>query len=139
MSTISIVTSFNVDLDKKSKVIHTSPSINKMATLYWDYLRSAVGISFISRKSIKEIRANQADCVIGCSENGCSEEFISQVKATRNRMLELNSLVQKSVLPSIVKKHFDNSVIDWDDLVEDCAISSDPEIRESIESIANLL
>lgn len=139
MSTISIVTSFNVDLDRRSGVIHKSPSISKMATLYFAYMSSALRISFNSRKSIKEIRATQADCTTGCSENGCSEDFIGEVKATRNKMLELNSLVQKSVLPLFVKNYFNDSVIDWDDLVEDCTISSDPKIRASIQSIASLL
>ncbi len=105
------------------------------AKLTWVMARA----TFNERRTIREMRKYMAECHEQCDNAACMFELYESIKGIRDAYVSMVKCF--SQLPRFLhlhKKHAEKMLIDWDDLVEDCFISSDPEIRTSISRIAKL-
>ena len=97
---------------------------------------------FLSHRSssryLRKLRKLMKLCGTFCKEGKCMVEAYEHTKKTRDEYLQLISKLERlpfrSVSPASAILRYD--LAKWDDLVEDCLIASDPELRSLVSSIA---
>lgn len=137
MSTIAIPT---ID-DFIAAVQRRSTEVERGTGLLWPLKFSweVIMLNRESKKTIALMRAMMNECAETCPEAGCMTKRYERSAFIREELRKIHSqLVAKSV-PKVTLHIFENMLSEWDDLAEDCAISSDPEIRELITSISSKL
>lgn len=93
----------------------------------------------VANRSIRTTRKALAACDKQCENCDCMKEIYEPVKNVRDAYGELLKLFQTSRLSyNFSQAIIEKVLVDWDDLAEDCLVSSDPEIRASIHRIAKL-
>jgi hypothetical protein len=94
-----------------------------------------------SQKIIQRVRETFDRCQWGCigseDEAGCMKMLTGLVSETRDRYANLEeNAAHVPIVRTLLGRSIRNTLIDWDDLVEDLTIGSDPEIRDLLSKIA---
>jgi hypothetical protein len=94
-----------------------------------------------SQKVLRRIREAFDRCRLDCTgkdnEAACMKMLTDLAVETRDRYAGIEENASYiPVIRTILKKTIRNTLIDWDDLVEDLTIGSDPEIRDLLSKIA---
>lgn len=103
-----------------------------LRVVYWT-VRSLI----TEKKAIRVIRKAMAECSESCEDGGCLRELLPIIQPPCDFFADLVKTYDR--MPPLFKPLKTISEImltDWSDLVEDCLIASDPEIRASITRIA---
>lgn len=94
-----------------------------------------------SQKIIHRVRETfdrcQWDCTGSEDEAGCMKMLADLAAETRDRYANLEeNAAHVPIVRTLLGRSIRNTLIDWDDLVEDLTIGSDPEIRDLLAKIA---
>lgn len=103
-----------------------------LAELYYVLLR----MLWVHKKVLSAARKTWSGCDRTCT--GCAMAIYDWAGKTREKLSILQGKLKAAQGPSFFIRAIGNSLVDWDDLVEDCLISADDDIRESIHRIASL-
>jgi hypothetical protein len=98
-----------------------------------------IGVSEENRKTLRALRAAYSACAMSCDDGKCSNNIYENVSLIRNRMMKTLDIINSVRLPSFVKQHMSDTVVEWDDFAEDCTVSGDKEFRKAINTIASHL
>ncbi len=89
-----------------------------------------------SRKTLEIIRAAIDLCVTDCKQAPCLTNIYGDVKLVRDSYIKLLDIISQFPVFSILRHHVEDTLSEWDDLVEDCVIGSDDEFRDLIRQIS---
>jgi hypothetical protein len=94
-----------------------------------------------SRKIIRKVRETFDRCRLDCNgtndEAGCMKMLTDLAVETRDRYSSLEEHASRvPIARTLLGNPIRNTLIDWDDLVEDLAVGSDPDIRDMLVKIA---
>ncbi len=90
-----------------------------------------------SRKAVEMARTAASLCSNMCPSAECLVRMGELARAIRDNYVKILSLLPWPM--TILRGVIEGSLYAWDDLAEDCAVGSDPEIRETILKIADRL
>ena len=130
----------NVDIAKAAAKLATLLSSVQSGAMVTLLLTGSMVSSYLKeRKAIRTTRAFMESCDKQCETGACIGEIYDDIKSVRDNYVALVKIFpQTSLLLALHRKHAEKMLIEWDDLVEDSFIASDPEIRASICRIAKL-
>jgi len=78
-------------------------------------------------------------CSYVCDTGACAGNLYTVVKSTRDNLMRLDEKLTGLPFPfTLYRSWVDKSLTEWDDLAEDCLISSDKDIRAELNRIAAL-
>lgn len=90
----------------------------------------------LSRKALDALRSNIVACTAACDSGKCLAGFYKTASTVRDNYLSIVANMEPLPIPRFVKRRVAESLAEWDDLAEDCAIGGDPEIRAALNDIA---
>jgi hypothetical protein len=94
-------------------------------------IMSVLGLYFLSG-----VRRTFGKCGNSCSSIDCID--IEKVKSVRDRLITMSDTIsQLAVVNFFTGNLVRRMLTNWDDLVEDMAIATDPEFRELINQVAD--
>ena len=99
-----------------------------------------INLYLFNQRAIKSIRAEMGICCEQCEkECYCLDSIHKGAIRIRGYMSGFASDLKKTASLTSIPLHIAEALlIDWDDIVEDCVIGTDPDIRISISRIAEL-
>lgn len=88
--------------------------------------------------SIKKHRELMGLCNTMCEDGKCMDSLYKSVKKTRDMYMQVIPMLEEIPyrMKNLVLEMYRHSLNEWDDLAEDCLLSSDTEIRSLVNSIA---
>lgn len=78
-------------------------------------------------------------CQSSCAMGSCLASYAPEIKKIRDNHIQIAATLQHLPLAFLFRNMVTESLAEWDDLAEDCAIGGDSDIRKAIAKIANLL
>lgn len=90
----------------------------------------------MSSKALDILRSNVVICGEACDSGKCLASVYKTASSIRNNYTHIVANMEPLPIPRFVKRRVAASLAEWDDLAEDCAIGSDPEIRTALFDIA---
>jgi hypothetical protein len=133
--TFDIVTDLTRSMDHDAERISATRGLVRLGLGAYFIIR----FSRESRRTMDILRTAHAACADSCPECSCVESIYNNVRTVRDKVISTAKDIYALPLPSFMKRQLADSVAEWDDLAEDCAIVSDPDIRTSIAAIASRL
>jgi hypothetical protein len=106
-----------------------------LARIYGSY----PGLVWRNRALLKKVRWFMASCHEACPEAACVGGLYPGLAAIRNNLLALRQKAGQTVLLAPLRRSLERLAADWDDLVEDCALAQDQDVRRLIFKIADAL
>ncbi|MCP4350927.1 MAG: hypothetical protein GY795_36135 [Desulfobacterales bacterium] len=89
---------------------------------------------------MNHLKSSIDSCEDECEKpSECIEQIYQTAQQFRDCFVGLHKTSLNSSLFFPFRYHLENAAIDWDDFAEDCAVASDPEIRESLIRLANAI
>jgi hypothetical protein len=86
---------------------------------------------------IRNIRRVMNSCDIECADTRCLDMFCETAKAIRDNYAGIHArIADQKFLHLLLNGLVEKSLDDWDELVTDCVIGSDPEFKSMILQIA---
>ncbi|NDV22509.1 DUF2281 domain-containing protein [Desulfovibrio sp. JC022] len=115
----------------------------RVATFFclWQIILLCYILNFLSSVALKfTVRHWQFLLTMDECEN-CQIEFLDNVKTVRDNLAEVYSLCSKSKAPKLrgLSGGLMDSLVEWDDFVEEVALFSDAEIRDLTSELSELL
>ncbi|CAN2039012.1 conserved hypothetical protein [Candidatus Magnetomoraceae bacterium gMMP-15] len=92
-----------------------------------------------SHKTLFAIRTALEFCNTSCKDASCLDNIYEDAKAIRDKYYEIFKQTSGQSIFFLFNMMIKDTLSDWDDLVEDCVIGSDKEIRSMISDIAERL
>jgi len=89
-----------------------------------------------SRTALEAIRMGVAWCSDACPTAECLVNAGAVARMIRDNYLKLLDILPRFGPLSILRGRMERSLYAWDDLVEDCTVGSDHEIRQTLIEIA---
>jgi len=89
-----------------------------------------------SRRAIATMREALSLCAEVCEAGHCMAAAGRRATIIRDNYARIVAAIEELPVPAFLKRRVEQSLTEWDDLVEDCAIGSDPEIRAALTDIA---
>jgi len=89
-----------------------------------------------SRLTLAKVRSAMALCAELCHEGACLGRLLEHAALIRDLHAEIYGRMAAFPLGFLFRKRVELSLHEWDNLVEDCAVASDPEIREMLIELA---
>ncbi len=91
-----------------------------------------------SREAIKATRLAVSFCAHACESGACLAEVQRVSGPIRDNYLKIASAMRGLPWPwsGYLGRRVENALAEWDELTEDCAIASGPEIRQVLGEIA---
>ncbi|MCI5143407.1 MAG: hypothetical protein D3909_17135 [Candidatus Electrothrix sp. ATG1] len=123
---------FSKKIERSIKTIKNAGtlSIITVRAIFLALIMSALGLYFLSG-----VRRTFEKCGGSCSSIDCID--IEKVQSVRDRLITMSDTIsQLAVVNFFTGKLVERMLTNWDDLVEDMAIATDPEFRELINQVA---
>ncbi len=93
-----------------------------------------------SRKVLAIMRSRFEACGSECPDiPPCAAKLYGQAKVIRDNLAAVLELAKDVVILAPFRKKIRESLEEWDEFATDCATVSDPEIRELLVKIANVI
>jgi hypothetical protein len=89
------------------------------------------------RKLLDLVHWRMSACVEVCDSAPCLRNLSANVEFVINALSALSGATEKSFLFMPLRRPIRNVISDWEDVHEDLAVFSDPEIRSLITAIAD--
>jgi len=99
-------------------------SVYVMLKVFWLNLRS--------RAILKRLRTELSRC----NNGNCLKRFQEAAERVRDNYVALSDMVSNSEILGYLKSQTEDCAYDWDDMVEDFVVGTDPEFKEMILQIA---
>ena len=91
------------------------------------------------RSIIFACRQALAMCQNSCAMGSCLASYAPEIKEIRDNHIQIADTLQRLPLSFLFRKMVAESLAEWDDLADDCAIGGDSDIRKAIAEIADRL
>lgn len=108
-----------------------------------DVLKTALAIGKIkalSDAAIRELRAKMSICHAKCElRDDCFKDTLNDARGVRDSLLELQEAIDGKLLKFACNKMVDDVVVNWDDFVEDLAVSEDAEFNVLASKLSNIV
>ena len=115
---------------------HSILLIPKVITLHFCVFR----LYIFNRRVIKTFKKDMAECHERCDHDGAClgslKEYANNIR--QGLSMSVKKLEKTISLNKIPYALLSALLVDWDDILEDCIISTDPKIRSAIHRIADL-
>jgi hypothetical protein len=121
---------FKKNIDKAINALIDKPCLRLVYAFFMIHY-----LLLINRKMMNELRKNFEKCQENC-EGHCQAKVYEYSKNICSALRTLQDLTSKTFIFKHLKHFIDQSIDDWDDLVEDSYIGSDKEFRELIGKLA---
>lgn len=92
-----------------------------------------------SKKMIAVVRAAMTMCQHSCVGGNCLAGYAPEITSIRDNYLGIAEQLERLPFAFMFRKQVAESLAEWDDLAEDCAIGGDAEIRQALSEIADRL
>ncbi len=97
-------------------------------------------IKTASDAALRELRAKLSTCQAEYEMRySCFEAILEDAKNVRQSILVLQQTITNRPLFSICNRIIDDLAVDWDDMVEDLAVSGDPEFHSLAANLASIV
>ena len=90
------------------------------------------------KRAISAARRVWEDCSELCGGT-CVTKTYEKTLSIRNNYLHISNRLEKIGVSSFMVKTLNSSLSEWDELVEDCSIVGDQEIRDDFSKIASMM
>ncbi len=109
-----------------------------LGDLLWIYAGHP-GLIARNRRLLEKMRLLMEVRCAACPDAVCIARFYPGLVAIRDSLAAIYRKSQQSFLLAPLRGSLDRLAADWDDLVEDCALAKDREVRRLIFQIADAL
>lgn len=133
------VTKLNDEINRFNEEAEMLNNLRSILGNLWFIYRHHIWLIWKSKRLLKLTRLRMSLCSELCENAACLEKLYPMIVTLRDNFLKMHatSLKYKTLAP--LRGSLSKAIDEWDDLAEDCAISSDPEIRRLMFKIANAL